>query len=93
MLADAIIIASWNPKLKSVSMISIPRDLYIDMTTANIRGRVNQAFATAYYNNGRSLDIAAKMLAEEVEEITSINASYYVVVDFNGFKGVIDAIG
>jgi anionic cell wall polymer biosynthesis LytR-Cps2A-Psr (LCP) family protein len=34
MLADAIIIASWNPKLKSVSMISIPRDLYIDMTTA-----------------------------------------------------------
>jgi|GEM_PF-2718378 len=33
------------------------------------------------------------MLAEEVEEITSIKAPYYVVVDFNGFKGVIDAIG
>lgn len=93
MLADAIIIASWNPKLKSVSMISIPRDLYIDMTTADIRWRINQAFSTAYYNNDRSLDMAAKMLAEEVEEITSIKAPYYAIVDFNGFKWVIDAIG
>ncbi len=93
MLADAIIIASWNPKLKSVSMISIPRDLYIDMTTADIRGRINQAFSAAYYNNDRSLDAAAKMLAAEVEEITSIAAPYYAVVDFNGFKWVIDAIG
>lgn len=93
MLADAIIIASWNPKLKSVSMISIPRDLYIDMTTANIRWRINQAFSTAYYNNDRSLDMAAKMLAEEVEELTSIKAPYYAIVDFNGFKDVIDAIG
>jgi LCP family protein required for cell wall assembly len=92
MLADAIIIASWNPKLKSVSMISIPRDLYIDMTTANIRGRINQAFATAYYNNGRDLHIAAQLLAEEVEEITSINAQYYAVVDFSGFKNIIDMI-
>lgn len=93
MLADAIIIASWNPKLKSVSMISIPRDLYIDMKTANIRWRINQVFSTAYYNNNRSLDIAATMLAEEVEEITSIKAPYYAIVDFNGFKWVIDAIG
>lgn len=93
MLADAIIIASWNPKLQSVSMISIPRDLYIDMTTADIRWRINQAFSSAYYNNDKSLDLAAKMLAAEVEEITSIKAPYYAVVDFNGFKGVIDAIG
>lgn len=93
MLADAIIIASWNPRLKSVSMISIPRDLYIDMTTADIRWRINQAFSTAYYNNNKNLDVAAKMLAVEVEEITSISAPYYAVVDFNGFKWVIDAIG
>lgn len=92
-LADAIIIASWNPKLESISMISIPRDLYVDITFANTRGRINEVFSDAYYKNEKSLDVAAKMLATKVEEITSINAPYYAVVDFGWFKNIIDAIG
>jgi anionic cell wall polymer biosynthesis LytR-Cps2A-Psr (LCP) family protein len=51
LLADAIIIAAWNPELKSVSMISIPRDLYVDIPEQGVRGRINQVFSTAYYNN------------------------------------------
>lgn len=91
-LADAIIIASWNPDLKSISMISIPRDLYVDITFANTRGRVNEVFSDAYYKNNRDVGAAASMLAKKVEEITGINAPYYAVVDFNGFKNIIDTI-
>jgi anionic cell wall polymer biosynthesis LytR-Cps2A-Psr (LCP) family protein len=82
LLADAIIVAARNPELNSVSMLSIPRDLYVDIPEQKIRGRINQVFSTAYYRNNKDLDIAAKMLAAEVEEITSIHAQYYAVIDF-----------
>lgn len=91
-LADAIIVASWNPDLKSISMISIPRDLYVDIAFANTRGRVNEVFSDAYYKNNKDVGIAASMLAEKAKEITTIDAPYYAVVDFNGFKDIIDAI-
>ena len=93
MLTDAIIIAAWNPELRSISMISIPRDTYVDIPEHNIRWRINQVFSTAYYRNDRNLKTAAEMLAREVEEMTGIDAPYYAVVDFNGFKTVIDTIG
>jgi anionic cell wall polymer biosynthesis LytR-Cps2A-Psr (LCP) family protein len=32
-------------------MISIPRDLYVDIPEQGVRGRINQVFSTAYYNN------------------------------------------
>jgi polyisoprenyl-teichoic acid--peptidoglycan teichoic acid transferase len=82
LLADAIIVAARNPELNSVSMLSIPRDLYVDIPEQKIRGRINQVFSTAYYRNNKNLDLAAKMLAAEVEEITSIDAQYYAVIDF-----------
>jgi LCP family protein required for cell wall assembly len=92
MLADAIIVASWNPKTNSIVMVSIPRDLYVDIPEQNIRGRINQVFSSAYYAHDRDLGAAATILAAEVEEITGIDAKYYAVVDFNGFKNVIDML-
>lgn len=92
LLADAIIVASRNPERKAISMISIPRDLYVDIPEYGIVGRINYAFA-AWYRKFGTVDGAAKMLAEQVKQITSITAPYYAIVDFNGFEKVIDEIG
>lgn len=54
-LADSIMLASWNPELGAVTMVSIPRDLYVNASDYRIRGKINSVFAMAYY---RSKDVS-----------------------------------
>jgi len=44
-LADSIIVASFNPKLGVTTMLSIPRDLYVNDTGDGIYGRINEIFS------------------------------------------------
>jgi len=38
-------VASRNPKVGAVTMLSVPRDLYVHATGTNIKGRINEVFA------------------------------------------------
>ena len=44
-LADSIMVASFNPKLGAVTMLSVPRDLYVYNKNTNIIGRINAMFS------------------------------------------------
>ncbi|MBU1757959.1 hypothetical protein KKG31_02070 [Patescibacteria group bacterium] len=44
-LADSIMVASRNPKLGALTMISVPRDLYVAIPEKRIYGRINELFA------------------------------------------------
>lgn len=90
-LADTIIVASFDTKNNAVSMLSIPRDLYIQDGT--YKWRINSQFARGYARGNKSIDSGAKLLTEKVEEIVWFDIPYYVVVDFVGFEKFIDAIG
>lgn len=76
-LTDAMIIASINPSEESVSLIGIPRDLYIN-------GRKINSIYTVF-----GLD----KIQEEILNITGIYIDKYVVIDFDGFINMIDIIG
>lgn len=91
-LADTIIVASYNPSLHSVSMLSIPRDLLV-ITHDNDIGRVNSVLSHAYNSNGRDISQAAQVLTKKVEKITGLTIPYYALVDFDGFIKIIDSIG
>lgn len=91
-LADSIMIASWNPELWTVTLLSVPRDLYVYDKEADIRGKVNSVFARSYRRT-RDLDASAKELSAMLYKITSIDAPYYALIDFNGFKDLVDAVG
>jgi len=87
-LTDTIIIASIDYKNKSVSMLSIPRDLYI----MDRQQRINSVYDTEsrkYKSSKKGLQKLEKI----VEEITGTKLQYYVKVDFNGFIKIIDSIG
>ncbi|HRX63543.1 MAG TPA: LCP family protein [Candidatus Absconditabacterales bacterium] len=89
-LSDTIIVASWDPGLGSVTMISIPRDFYVLST--GYQGRINGLFARGY-NKEHNVGSGAENLLIKVEEIVGLEIPYYAVVDFQGFKGVIDTLG
>ena len=90
-LTDTIMIASFNPKLKTLTFLSIPRDLYVKYDKYRW-GRINYIFAEEYLKT-RSFDKAAAKLEKKIREITGIRINYYFVVDFSGFEEFIDSIG
>lgn len=81
-LTDTIIIyhiSSWG---KKDSLISIPRDTRVDL-----EGHGWNKINAAYEYGG------AEMIKQEIYELTGIEIDRVMVVNFNGFKGIIDILG
>ena len=76
-LTDTIMLASVNPKLETVSLLSIPRDLAVN-------GRRINEF---YYRYG------AEALKDQIYEITGLFPEKYVVVDLSSFEEIVDVLG
>jgi len=80
--ADSIIVATFNPNLESVKLLSIPRDTRVYIPSKDKEDKINHS-----YNDGTESTI------DTVENFLSIPIDYYATVDFDGFKGIIDEIG
>lgn len=92
MLADSIMLASYNPEQESVTFVSIPRDLYVKYPWG-WGGRINALFAGAYYKWGRDVNYAAQVLMDKVAKITGIKPDYYALISFKWFVDFVDYIG
>ncbi|MBN1580930.1 MAG: LCP family protein [Anaerolineae bacterium] len=89
---DTMILASINPQDKSVSLLSIPRDLWVriplpkhefdKITTAHYWGEVEN-----YPGGGPALAM------QTVHNTIGIRPHYYVRLNFTGFENMIDRIG
>lgn len=80
--SDTIMIVQVEPSTGRIKLLSIPRDLLCDIAPG-WQDRINAAYA--YYGVA-----GAK---EAVEDVTGIRIDNYAVVDFEGFRGVVDAMG
>lgn len=90
-LTDTIIVASLDNENKLVTMLSIPRDLYVEDSKIG-SSRINEV----YYNGLLYFEDPEKALdymRKKVEEIIDAPIHYWAKVDFEGFKDLIDAIG
>lgn len=90
-LTDSIIIASINYNKKIVSMFSIPRDLYVDYPTW-WKWRINETYSRWLIKSKKEVDWIDN-LKEVVEKITWEKIQYYVNLDFEWFRKIIDTIG
>jgi LCP family protein required for cell wall assembly len=82
-------LASINPETNYVTLLSIPRDLFVAYPKSyGTAGRIN-----ALYGMGKANGEGIQLLAQKVSEITGQPIHHYVVIDFHGFKNVVDALG
>lgn len=87
-LTDSIMVASIKPSTKQVALLSLPRDLVVkiydetDLTYWEGR-KINYAYVLG------GMDLAV----EKVSEVTGLTLHYYVLVDFSGFRSLIDDVG
>ncbi|NUJ97757.1 LCP family protein [Candidatus Gracilibacteria bacterium] len=88
-LTDTIILGSIDTKKNITSLFSIPRDLYVDIDE-NRTGKINELYSRALNQNKNDEKIAMNSLRQKIEEITGENIDYYVNIDFEGFKEIVD---
>lgn len=80
--SDTLMVAHVDPPRKRVSLLSIPRD-----SRVQIPGYGHQKINAAALLGGPKLTI------ETVKLLTGLPISHYMIVDFNGFKDLVDAVG
>ena len=80
--SDTLFVVMLDKSKKNAALLSIPRD-----TRVKIKGhgwdKINAAFAYG----------GQKLTRETVQDFLGIKLNNYVVVDFQGFKGLVDAVG
>ncbi len=100
-LTDSIIVASIQHQTQEVTMISIPRDLYLSFYVDNTlrKGKINELFRdgmVAYKDSntaGERFSLASNDLKTKVSEILGVPIHYTLYIDFAGFVKVVDALG
>lgn len=90
LLADSIMILSMQQESKKVAMVSIPRDLRVEIPGTKGYSKLNAANAVGFRQNPpQGLQYTMQVL----EEVTGMPMHYGISVDFIAFKGIIDALG
>lgn len=79
---DTIILARVDPKEQTLTLVSIPRDTMVDLGEYG-----EQKINAAHAFGGPTLAV------QTVENLTDVSISHYVEIDFDGFIGLVDALG
>lgn len=83
-LTDTIMVAAYDPKEQQASILSIPRDTFIGD---------NKAKATAWDKINAVYQTGPENTLKEVNELTGLDIKYYLMVDTEAFRVLVDAIG
>jgi LCP family protein required for cell wall assembly len=88
---DTILVLTLNPQTGSAGMISLPRDMLVHSSALNQDLKINTLHVWGevdkYPGGGPAL------LSETVAELLGYPVDYYVRINFEGFRQIIDLIG
>ena len=84
-MTDTIMAFKYNPQTQNAYLISIPRDTFIgdNKNSARAADKINSVYQGKY---------PEKILAA-VNKVTGLDLEYYVLVDTEALKALVDAIG
>lgn len=81
--SDSIIVMTVNPKKESIHMVSIPRDTRTEIIGKGFQDKINHAYAFG----------GVEMSMATVENFLDIPIDYFIQVNMEGFKEIVDAVG
>jgi len=76
---DTIMIAQYHPDKGTYKIISLMRDMYVDIPGYG-QGRINSAFTFG----------GPELLRQTIKENFDIDLQYYAIINFKGFEALID---
>lgn len=81
--SDTIIVMTVNPQKKSMDMLSIPRDTRVEIVGKGVEDKINHAYAFG----------GVEMSMNTIEKFLDIPIDYYIKMNMEGFKEIVDAVG
>ncbi|MBN8193771.1 LCP family protein [Bacillus sp. NTK074B] len=81
--SDTLMVATFNPDDGKMQLLSIPRDTLVDIADMDVKTKINAAYAYGGKEN----------TIETVENFLDIPIDYYVTVNFDAFKNIVDVLG
>ena len=97
-LTDTIMLASIDPIDNKVDLISIPRDLWVHISGDGYQ-KINAAYAYGKEQSKATTDVGQEqdgiaLLDKTLQPILDgVNINYHVLLDFQAFKQMVDAVG
>ncbi|WLR41499.1 LCP family protein [Bacillus carboniphilus] len=81
--SDSLMLATFNPDDTSMNILSIPRDTRVELAEEGTMEKINHAYAYGGKEN----------TIETVENFLDIPVDYYVTINFEAFKEIVDGVG
>lgn len=81
--SDAIMVATVNPTDGQTTIVSVPRDTYVDIVGHGTTDKINHAYAFG----------GAAMSMDTVQKFLYIPIDHYVAMNMAGIKELVDAVG
>lgn len=81
--SDSLMVVTVNPTKHSTKIVSIPRDTRTEIVGKKKMDKINHAYAYG----------GVQMTIHTVEKFLNIPIDYYLQVNMEGFKDIVDAIG
>ncbi|MFD4705107.1 LytR family transcriptional regulator [Gottfriedia sp. NPDC058432] len=81
--SDSMIVMTVNPNTHTTKMVSIPRDTRTEIVGKGKEDKINHAYAFG----------GIQMSVDTVENFLNIPIDYYLEVNMEGFKDIVEAVG
>ncbi|MBI2669630.1 MAG: LCP family protein [Candidatus Yanofskybacteria bacterium] len=95
LLTDTIIVASIDKITQKAAIISIPRDIYIDMAAdasngkkIKLKGKINEVYERGLENGG-----GLTLAKQTISRITGVYIDNAMVFDFDAFREIVNNLG
>ena len=92
---DTMFVMTIDPSSHTARGLAMPRDLFVDIPSktgnSSFKERINSAYVIGDLQNYTGGGPA--LARQTVEKLLGIKINYHVVIDFEGFKQIIDLLG
>jgi polyisoprenyl-teichoic acid--peptidoglycan teichoic acid transferase len=97
-LTDSIVLISLIPSDHATTVISVPRDLWVQIPpNSGQYAKINAAYQDGLYNGYNGMpagrDAGGQEAADKVSAVVGLPITYWLTMDFGGFRSLVDALG
>ena len=92
-LTDSMVVMSLLPQSHHTTLISVPRDLWVQIPPGSGQyHKINAAYEYGSNNNAKPAD-GGNAAAAKISLVTGLDVKYWLTINFQGFREFIDSIG
>jgi LCP family protein required for cell wall assembly len=93
LLTDSLLVVSLLPQSHHTSLVSVPRDLMVQVPEGSGQyGKINSVYEYGS-NFGKDRVAGGEAAARKITAVTGLPVKYWMTINFNGFRELIDSIG